>query len=71
MMDARFPGVGRVVTYTVIHSAAKGFEKGAVVALVELESGARCITKAAPNHRLEVGARVAISERDDLLVLGR
>jgi uncharacterized OB-fold protein len=71
MIEAVFPGIGRVLTFTVIHSPAKGFEKGAVIALVELESGARCIAKDAAGGGLEIGDRVTITERDVLLVLGR
>ncbi len=43
----KFKGTGEVVTYTIIHSAAKGFEKQVpyVLAIVKLDEGSQLTTQ--------------------------
>lgn len=69
MIETSFEGVGKVVASTAIHFPPKGFEKGGIVALVELDSGPRCIVKAPSVGLPTIGARVAVVEESGLLVL--
>ena len=51
MTPVDVPGVGRVVTFTTLHSAPQGFRSPLHIALVELEQGARFVCHGAETDR--------------------
>jgi len=61
-----FKGEGEVVTYTVIHTAARGFERHApyVLAIVKLDEGARLTAHVVcPPEEVHIGMRVRAAFR--------
>ena len=67
MVDAEMPHRGKIVTYTVLHEPLPGFEAQApfVLAVVELENGARVLSQVAdaPAEEVRTGARVRATLR--------
>jgi len=61
IVEYRFPGTGKVVTYTVIRSASEQFENTTpyVLAIIQLDEGPRLTAQVvAKPEEVEVGTRV-------------
>lgn len=69
-VEARFPGQGRIATFTVIRYPPKGFEKDApyIVALIDLENGPRVIGRVTTGlGDLQIGSPVRAVGGDGVL----
>lgn len=64
IVPLKFKGTGEIVTYTIMHSAAKGFEKQVpyVLAIVELDEGPKLTTQIVCDHsemyNIHIGMKV-------------
>jgi hypothetical protein len=66
MTPTTVPGVGEIVSFTVLHSAPEGFRSPLNIAIVELEGGARFVCHGAETRGLRIGSSVAIEAIDDV-----
>jgi hypothetical protein len=54
------PGVGKIVSFTTLHSAPEGFKSPLNIAIVELDGGARFVCHGAATQGVRIGSIVAI-----------
>jgi hypothetical protein len=66
MTPTTLPGVGEIVSFTVLHSAPEGFRSPLNIAIVELEGGARFVCHGAETRGLKIGSSVAIEAIDNV-----
>ena len=66
MTPTSVPGVGEIVSFTVLHSPPEGFRSPLNIAIVELEGGARFVCHGAETRGLKIGSTVAIEAIDDI-----
>ena len=66
MTPTTLPGVGEIVSFTVLHVAPEGFRSPLNIAIVELEGGARFVCHGAETRGLKIGSSVAIEAIDNV-----
>jgi len=59
-------GVGKIVSFTTLHSPPVGFKSPLHIALVELDGGARFVCHGAATHGVRIGSTVAIEAIDSV-----
>lgn len=60
------PGVGKIVSFTTLHSPPEGFRSPLHIAIVELDGGAKFVCHGAGTHGVRIGSIVAIEAIDDV-----
>jgi hypothetical protein len=66
MTPTELSGVGKIVTFTTLHTPPVGFKSPLHIAIVELDGGGRLICHGADTRGLKIGATVAIEAIDDV-----
>lgn len=66
MTPAALAGVGKIVSFTTLHTPPEGFRSPLHIAIVELDGGGRFVCHGADTRGLKIGAAVAIEAVDDV-----
>jgi uncharacterized OB-fold protein len=66
MMDGEFQNVGKILTYTTLHSPPEGFEGPIRLCMVELEGAAHLLCSFEDEKDLDIGMQVRVKKENDL-----